>query len=150
MGRLMEDKTMNFIIMICMKTLAVSAIIFWIVNKQFWIDSFFRMLFLVICCVLLGFAPFGWIPFIETHFNFLMRPIWKSGFMVLLACYFFPCFRDGCWTGWSLIFQNAAALTAAGLGLIEFVLEVVDLAKGGKTSEVRSETSYTQNNLGSV
>ncbi|CAL6058141.1 Hypothetical_protein [Hexamita inflata] len=134
MPRLMEAKTMNTIIMICVKTLALSAIINWFVYGSLWIDSFFRMLFLVICCILLGIAPFPWAPaFVETHFNFLLRPIWKSGFMILLACFFFPCFSTGCWKGWSLVFQNVCALTVFGLGLVEFVLEIID-CKNGRTT----------------
>ncbi|CAL6063398.1 Hypothetical_protein [Hexamita inflata] len=133
--RLMDNKVLNIIILICSFVLALIALINWFVFGSFWIDSFFRMLFLVIACVFLGCAPFYWLPFTQVNFLFLYKPIWKSGFMIILACFFFPCFRDGCWNGWSVIFQNVAALVLFVIGVVEFIIEVVDKCNGNNYQE---------------
>ncbi|CAL5975518.1 Hypothetical_protein [Hexamita inflata] len=150
--RCMDTKIMNIIILICTLTLAFIALINWFVFGSFWIDSFFRMLFLVIACVFTGFAPYPWLPFIQSNFQFLYKPFWKSGFMIILACFFFPCFKNGCWSGWSVIFQNIAALVLFVIGLIELILELVDCRQGNTVSEThttRVTTTTTQYTINS-
>ncbi|CAL6076136.1 Hypothetical_protein [Hexamita inflata] len=140
---LMDSKIVNYVSLVCHLVLAFIAFINWFVVGGMWIDSFFRMIFLVTACVFTGCAPFGWIKFIKTHFPFLLMPLWRSGFIVLLACFFFPCFYNGCWYGWSRVFQNIAALVLFVLGLIQFILEIVDWNKKRTISQPKTNTQPT-------
>ncbi|CAL6076126.1 Hypothetical_protein [Hexamita inflata] len=146
MGKLMQNnKIMNWAILICLSTLVLSVIIYQFMVFNFYIALIFRMIFVVISCVFLGCAPFNWMPFIARHFSFLMCPVWRSGFIILLGCQFFPGFQGVQWAYWYQIFRHITALVTIGLGLIEFAVEIVD-CQNGRFESYEREVFFPQMN----
>ncbi|CAL6063348.1 Hypothetical_protein [Hexamita inflata] len=131
----------NYIVLIVSLVLALIAFIHWCVHGSFSVDSFFRMLFLVIACIFQGCAPFNWIPTIQENFKFMLQPIWGSSFMIVLACFFFPCFHDYCWDEWSWVIQNIASLTMLVIGIILLVLDIIGVCTRGGSSGSQSKSS---------
>ncbi|CAL5975526.1 Hypothetical_protein [Hexamita inflata] len=140
---------MNWAIMICLQTLALSVIVYQFMVFDFYIALIFRIIFVVISCVFLGCAPFSWMPFLEHHFGFLICPIWRSGFIILVGCLFFPGFQSVQWAYWYQIFRHITALVTTGLGLIELVLEIVD-CQNGRYENYESQAIFPQMNQNDI
>ncbi|CAL6092831.1 Hypothetical_protein [Hexamita inflata] len=50
---LTDSKILHWTVLAFSLLLALSCIIFWFASKTYWIDGFFRMLFIVIACILM-------------------------------------------------------------------------------------------------
>ena len=96
-----------------------------------WIDGFFRCVFMVIACVFTGCAPFGWIGIINQLFAYMNAPFWRSCFVIVLSCWYFPHFEDYYWHEWYIVFASIAAIVSFVCGVIELVLDCISACCGG-------------------
>ncbi|CAL5990713.1 Hypothetical_protein [Hexamita inflata] len=136
---LTDSKILHWTVFAFSLLLALSCIIFWFASKTYWIDGFFRMLFIVVACVFIACSPFNWMKFLTEKFAFLSTRFWRSGFIILISLFPFPCFNKYCWVG-TLSFQNAASLCLFIVGFVQLGLEVFDFQKDKNVQVVHVKT----------
>lgn len=118
---------MNWIALVCLCLLAVFAFIQWATSGSgvIWIDGFFICLFLIVACVFTGIAPFHWLGITDAQFPFMTAKWWRSTFIIVLSCFFFPRFSEGYWDAWQNILVGIVSLVTLVLGIFLFVLDCI-------------------------
>ncbi|CAL6017816.1 Hypothetical_protein [Hexamita inflata] len=99
------------------------------------VDYYFKVLFLIICCVFQAISP--WIKFTTVYFKFMTSPFWRAGFVFMLGMFQFPSFDSLYWEYGSFVFQNVCAIAVMVLGITYLVVDIVDYQTKESTQEVQ-------------
>lgn len=140
----------DWIILVALIVLAIAAFICWAMWGSLWIDGFFRCVFIVVSCIFTGCAPFGWIGIVGSLFAYMNAPFWRSCFVIVLSCWYFPHFNDGYWDDWYVAFVSIAAIVCFVCGVIELVLDCINACCGGNCGPSQGGSSNTHSSSSTV
>ncbi|CAL6030873.1 Hypothetical_protein [Hexamita inflata] len=125
---------MDIITAVCLALLILSSlIVIFSYTYAVSVDYYFKVLFLIICCVFQAISP--WVKFTTVYFKFMTSPFWKSGFILLLGMFQFPSFDAVAWKLGPFIFQNVCAIAVMMAGINYLLIAIVDCQRKN-TSEV--------------
>ncbi|CAL6018744.1 Hypothetical_protein [Hexamita inflata] len=119
------DLVLNIITAIILGLLDLSSlIVMFTYTDAISVDYYFKVLFLIVCCVFQAISP--WIKFTQEQFKFMTSPFWRAGFVFMLGMFQFPSFDSLYWEYGSFVFQNVCAISVMVLGIAYLVVDIVD------------------------
>ena len=90
-----------------------------------WVNDWIIMFYFMFACILTACAPFGWIPFIETYIKYLNVNVWRSSFIIILACFYFP----NAGNSWNNILCSLFSVLTLALGLLFLIVDLIVVCK---------------------
>ncbi|CAL6116949.1 Hypothetical_protein [Hexamita inflata] len=136
---------MDIITAICLALLVLSSlIVIFSYTYAISVDYYFKVLFLIICCVFQIISP--WVKFAQKYFKFMTSPFWRAGFVFMLGMFQFPSFDAVAWKLGAFIFQNVCAIAVMMAGINYLLIAIVDCQRKNTLELLYNQVTIVLNN----